>query len=666
MNRSNVRQSVIGNVSSLDAGQVLLPAFVIKRSSGLYVDISALDSPELMQRFVERVFAENAIFTSLNYPLFLKLMFEYSPQDINQLIDGFEREGKPPEIKIAEDIVAFDPARREIYRGLKIQKGGESAEYFFEQVTIDVEFEEPIYGEEDEHGEYPQTGVERGTRAERAFLDFDEFVAAMWAKGLRYGIDETAVRNAIDTDRVDRIGIAAQKLAVSGQDSSIAELFDLMHRDDRPRMLAGGRMDLRQYSNRFPQVTAGTRLFSKVPRKLGVSGWSVQGRELSPEGVKDFDITTLAGPGTAVEKLANGDYCVVATIDGFLNIDTQTSQVAVSEKIVNRSGVSTRTTGDLTLSGDEFDEHGEVQEKRAVTGLHMNFFADVFGEITSNGGRVVFKQAISGGSANSPGGAISVEGIASCATLLARRGVVEVASAESTLIIGRVVRIKRAIRCDIVADQVEIEYAEGCSIAAKQIKLGESTARKSVPTQVLLMLPDIEPYEKAIAVALAERKAAEAELVVKQERLSSLAMNVDMKTYLSLEPRIRTKSLVMSPAQEANWKALLGRLGPALRDLQKIQADIKTVGEQIAGCAVRIEKLKAESKAASTGVGCQIDQVSGDTSVRGRRMRADAPALDSLPTKELRARMNESLDTDVKIFFDHAGSVSWPVNAAAP
>jgi 2-keto-3-deoxy-galactonokinase len=165
---------------------------------------------------------------------------------------------------------------------------------------------------------------------------------------------------------------------------------------------------------------------------------------------------------------------------------------------------------------------------------------------------------------------------------------------------------------------------------------------------------------------LAERKAAEAEMVVKQERFSSLATNADMKTYLSLEPRIRTKSLVMSPAQEANWKALLGRLGPALRDMQKIQADIKAVGEQIAVCAARIEKLKAEREAANAAVGCQIDQVSGDTSVRGRRLSADSPALDSLPPKDLRARLHESLESDLRIFFDHAGSVRWPVNAAAP
>lgn len=665
VNRSNLNQSVIGNVASLGQGQVLLPAFVTKRGNGLYVNLSALDSRELLARFVERVFAENAMFLKLDYPQFLKLLFEYSTQEINVLADDFERNGKQPEIKIADDIVAFPASRQEIYRGLKIQSDGDRADYFFEQVTIDIEFDEPIYGEEDEHGDYPQTGVERRTRTERIFLDFDEFVAAMWAKGLRFGIEEALVRKAIETDSVERLSIASQKLPQPGCDSTIAELFDLMHRDDRPRMLSGGRIDLRQYSNRFPQVSAGTRLFSKVPRKLGVSGWNVQGRELLAETVKDFDINTLAGTGTFIEKLDNGDAFVVASIDGFLSIDEQSSQVTVSEKIINRSGVSTRTTGDLTLSGEEFDEYGEVQEKRAVTGLHMNFFANVFGDITSSGGRVVFKKTISGGSANSPGGTISVEGIASGASLLARRGNVDAVSAESSLVVGRVVRIQRAVRCDIVADLVEIDYAEGCVIAAKQIKIGEATARKNIATQVLVLLPDIERYERLITDAIAERNAVVAELAVKQERFAAATASVDMKSYLSLEPRIRAKSLQMTAAQEANWKALLGRLGPALREIQKIQGDLKVARQQLVDCDAQLEKLKIERETANAAAWCQIDQVSGDTSVRGRRLRADLPALDGLPPKDLRSRLNESIESDLRIFFDSSGSVCWPGNDAA-
>ena len=154
-----------------------------------------------------------------------------------------------------------------------------------------------------------------------------------------------------------------------------------LHRDDSPAILANGRIDLGFFKNHFPQVAEGTRLLQKMPRRLGQPGRDIDGSVLEAELPRDFEIEDLAGPGTRVERNAKGEFLVAAR-DGFLNIDAKSQQVSVTEKIVNREGVSQRTTGNLILVGDHYEEHGEVQEHRtvAVFPAAMAFREEVIGQ----------------------------------------------------------------------------------------------------------------------------------------------------------------------------------------------------------------------------------------------------------------------------------------------
>jgi uncharacterized protein (DUF342 family) len=651
--------SVIGDVATLQAGQVLLPAFVVKRGDGLYLDLSALDSPGIFLRFVERLFATEACFADLDYDLFLRLTFDYTASDIAAMLDRFESQGKSPEVRIARDIVSFPLGRQTLYRGIKLSPDGKLAEYLFEQIAVDKEIETPVYGEADENGDYPIVGVEKTLVSERAYLDFDEFVAAMWIKGLRYGIDAEQVRGSIAADRSERLIIAHQKDPRQGIDASIEERTDALHRDDSPHILPDGRMDLRQFRNRFPQVSAGMQLVRKLPRQAGASGWNVQGQELLPDVLQDFDITTLAGPGTRIERSEAGEF-VVASMDGFLNIDTQSSQLSVSEKIISREGVNARTTGDLALSGDEFEEHGEVQEMRAVNGHHMTFFANVFGKVNSDGGRIVFKLGITGGTARSAGGTITVEGAASSATLEARRGVVDVVSAENCLLIGQTVRVGHAVRCDILADDVVIEHAEACAIAAKNAKIGKTAQRKDVDTIVTLLMPDVASYEKQIDESADERKQAEEMLVARRAALTGLASQPDMKTYLSLQPKIKSKTLVMTAEQERNWQVLLARLAPVLREYARIHGEIQKLQQVISECETLVESLKQERIEAISAVHCEIGEITGDTIVRSRHLRPDTPALANLVAKELHAKLRDAGTPAERIFSGDSGGLVWP------
>lgn len=618
-------------------GDVPLPSFILIQDDALLVDISALDSPELLRRFVDRVFATDACFEGLDYATFLKLLFEAQPHDINALLEDYDRRGTTPWLRLANNIVPFAPQRQALYRGLSLKNG--RADYFFEPVSSD-------------HEEDGRTVTTVET------LCFDEFVAAMWRKGLRYGIDEALVRQKLAEAKAERLSVASPRVPTEGADASIGDTAKSMQRNDAPRLRNDGRVDLARYENRFPQINAGQRLFCKLPSIPGVPGHDIEGNELPAAPVKDFSLRDLAGPGTQIEHIeGEGDY-VVALINGFLNVDATTGCVSVSEKIINKVGVNARTTGNLSLAGQEYEEHGEVQEKRNVDGHHMSFYADVFGNISSSGGRVLIKRALAGGSAKSPGGSVIVEGSASRASIDA--GEVTIKSAEGCLIIADRVCIDSAVMCDIVADTVEIAHAQGCAIAARHVAIKRSEARRAESNLVCMLLPDLAAFDAnhaELESALSTSVAAEAPL---REQIAALTAEPDMKSYMALAPKIRAKEMVLRGEQEANWQKLVARLAPRIKDVSRLNGQLQELRKTSATLRERItdnQRLRAEALAA---VDCRIDDIGSETLVRLRRVRFDDPPLARLPTKELRQRLHEAGLPAERIYFGDAGSLVWP------
>ncbi|MBI4984870.1 MAG: DUF342 domain-containing protein [Rhodocyclales bacterium] len=647
-------KSVIGTVADLTAGQILLPPFVLRQDDGLVVDLTALNARGLMAQFVERVFAAGARFVDLDYEVFLNLVFLWSLEDIAGNVAELRKRGRHPRLRLARDVVAFPEERRGIYRSVKLDAGGKSAEFMFEQISVEREEADGA------------TTDGSGTRKvkERLYADFDEFVAALWTKGVRFGIDAKAVRDAIARDQVERLVFAKATVPSQGKDAGIDEQTDLLHRDDAPRLLSNGRMDLRQYRNRFPQVTAGTRLFKKLPRLGGRSGWDVQGRELEPVAVKDFDIETLAGPGTRVLRDGGVEF-VVAAKDGFLDIDANSGQISVVDKIVSRAGVSMRTTGDLSLAGDDYEEHGEVQEKRAVEGHNMTFFADVYGNLLSDGGCITVKRSIASGSARSPGGRIVVADSASRATLEALGGEVTAARAESCLIVAARVVVGRAVSCDIVADEVEIEQCEGCAIAAKKVVLKSAGARKDEATAVTLLLPDLSRLDKELAELEKTRAKLGPAIDQRKADLQALTAHADMKRYMSIQPLLKAKTLVMNPTQQGQWETLLDRVAPLLRRVAQLTEELKPLRADFETTEQEIAALEQARDAAARGISCEFGEVTGDARAHTYRPDLDAPPLSSLPAKDLHRRLREIGNAGSRLFSASGGSFSWQPPAGA-
>jgi len=127
-----------------------------------------------------------------------------------------------------------------------------------------VEYQEPVYAEPTRtqrlsgtESEAAIIGYTAKIKSEPTKLDFDEFVAAMWLQGIKFGIDSNAVRQAISGDKLLRMPVAAYLEPTPGRDAEIKEMCAELHRDNSPKMLLNGKADLGAFKNRFPRFQRG-------------------------------------------------------------------------------------------------------------------------------------------------------------------------------------------------------------------------------------------------------------------------------------------------------------------------------------------------------------------------------------------------------------------------
>lgn len=643
--------STIGNLADLKEGEVALPKFIVKNDEGLLVDLSRLDSSASFTLFVERVFSSGSRFSDLDYARFLELLYDYPPEKIAAASKALTTRGKPPLIRFAADIVAFDPERRALYKTVRISDS--VAEYVFEPVMLERVVDAPTSGE-------GGNGNPAAVVPERTSLAFDEFVADMWSKGIRYGIDVAAVRGAIDSDTFGRVVVARKLDPVPGKDAEVQEQMEGMHRDDAPKELANGRVDLTQFKNHFPQVMKGARLLKKIPRTLGVAGRMVDGATVEPPLPKDFDLATLAGLGVQLERGEQGEF-IVAELDGFLSIDTQTNLIAVTEKIVDHGGVSARTTGNLHLTCDEFEEHGEIQEKCIVEGKNITVFADVFGTVISSGGNIQLRKNLVGGEAINHDGDITIDGLVSGAVVHARTGAVTIKRAENSIIIGQRVNIESAAKCDVCGDDVAVEKAAGCAIAGKAVRLATAEPRQEREVVVSMLVPDLSGYDQEINAI--RKKIEEIESALARKRrdadAEAAAAQGEARNYLLLEAKLRKKEITLNPEQMANLKKLAIRVAPGLKLLNQLNGEVRSLQAEKEVYEGKSAALIQYKQDASADISCSIQAPYGETLVRTMKTKPGAVPLADLEPKQFKAQLlAPSLPAD-RIFSGEGGPFEW-------
>eukprot|EP01034_Spumella_vulgaris_P031895 gene31895-39404_t len=256
-----------------------LPSAIVKRADGVFFKGDATAAACLAG--VNHYFLAGAYFAGLDYAVFIRVLYGVGAELPQNLKDQ-------QLIRFAGSVEPFQARRRELYKSVRIVNG--EAEYYFEPVFFNVPDMPP----------------------EPARLNFDEFVADMWVKGIRFGIDAPAVKATIAAGRVARL-IAARRLnATPGRDAAIVEVSQSIHRSNAPREMANGRFDLHTFQNRFPQVQPHVKLLRKVPRSPGLRGYELSGIPLEPAEPRDMELSSVAGAGTMLEQAGGMPVVIVA------------------------------------------------------------------------------------------------------------------------------------------------------------------------------------------------------------------------------------------------------------------------------------------------------------------------------------------------------------------
>jgi hypothetical protein len=601
-----------------------LSSAIVKRENGVYFDAKA--TALACQAAVNQVFLGSAYFAGLDYAVFIRALYHCGPE----LPDSMKDKAL---LRFADSVEMFPAPRRELYKAVKLING--EAEYYFEPVFFEVPDMPP----------------------QPARLKFDEFVSDMWVKGIRFGIDAPAVRDAIASGRVLRIIVARRLNATPGRDAAIVEVSPDLHRSNAPKEKADGKLDLHTFQNRFPQVKPNVKLLRKVPRAPGVRGFELSGIVIEPPMPKDIELDTVAGPGTVVENLPDGEY-LVSGVEGFISVDPGSKRLSIGPKIISREGVSARTTGNLVLTG-EYEEFGEVQEQRMVDGGNITIHGDVFGNINSRGGDIVLHRNLVGGTTANADGNINVKGVASGAVLQTKKGEVHMARAESCIISGTRVVIGEASNCEIMAEEVVIKVAEGCAVAARRIEIGSAGPRKQTEMLIFPLVPDTTKYDKKIAELTVQVVQFEKEAARRKAEIDAITEQAEVRNYLTLATRVRKREVMLTPEQEPLFHKMAAAVGPSLKAVAKLSLNLKAVQVQVQQAQEQVSLVERQKMMVIRGSRCSVAEVTGDILVRSMKFNPDTGPAYDLGPKELKAKVRATTSGLNAIFIGSSGSVDW-------
>ena len=633
----------------------LTPNFVVKQADGVIVLIEHLQLADDFVAFVDRMHACGERFAGMNFELVQKLLYDADA------LAFFKSSSK--ELRIASDIVPFPELRKKLYRAVKVLENGKRVEYLFEPVTMEVTHQEPVYGEPDDTGLTPIIDYVDKTEDVPATLNFDEFFAAIWLKGVKFGLDELAIREAIGGATSMRRTIARQLDPTAGRDAEIKEASPDLHRDNSPKILANGKADLSQFKNRFPQMAKGARLLKKLPRVLGRQGRTVGGDLIEPALPKDLDLYALTSVGTKVEVCEDGEY-IVATLDGFLTLDPKSNQVSVTEKIENKGGISVKTTGDLVLNVDEFVEHGEVQEGRVVKGRNMTFLSDVFGRVISEGGNIHLKKNLSGGVADTLSGDIELASHVSRSLVRSGDGEVMANFCESSTLIGKCVRVEHAVSCEIVADEIEAGILEGCMVVAKKIHIHTSDEHRGNENLVTLLIPDLSRFDQLISKLQNDIAEARSQIGDKTQQLDLLKSDSEFAKFLVLAERIKSGTIKITPDQAVNWRKLVEKHAQPFAQSAKLLPALEVLETTVKQAEDELKVAVHERIVATEGVSCVIDHIVGQTSVRTMCSVSGVAGLAAMQPAQIRETLLRMDAGKMRIFSENSGTINWQFDAS--
>lgn len=307
----------------------------------------------------------------------------------------------------------------------------------------------------------------------------------------------------------------------------------------------------------------------------------------------------------------------------------------------------------------DMTEHHEVAEGRTVQGHDMTFHAPVYGEVVSDGGRIHLENCLGWGKAVNPGGYIKVKQRTFNATLQAPGGVVEIASAESCLIIGREVRVREAVKCQIFAHTLHIGTATGCMVAARNIDIRRAKPHKLEPNLITLVVPELVDVSELLEPLHAEMALTKSGVDGLTARIDAFKADAALAQYLAIRVKVRAGMAKLTSDQTQGYVQMEERWEETAKALELAVAERRPLAKALAATAAQVQLIRDAQDARLADCRCKIAHVDGETIVRQLLEAHDDPDLSLIPLPMIPKILFRN-DASVKVICAvHEGKVDW-------
>jgi hypothetical protein len=319
------------------------------------------------------------------------------------------------------------------------------------------------------------------------------------------------------------------------------------------------------------------------------------------------------------------------------------------------------TTDNLPPVIFEIIEHDEVPEGRVIQGHDMIFHGAVYGELVSSGGTVGFENTLGWGKVVNPMGRVHSRKRAFHATVQAPGGVIDLATAESCLIIGREVTVREAIKCQIFAHTLHIGTAAGCMIAGRNVHIRHAQDCKGEPNMITMVVPDMPDLTEVLAQLNAEIAELSPRIDALTARINALKSDAALSQYLAIRAKVRVGILELSGDKAEGYAQMAERLEDTAKALESAVAERRQLAESLATVTKKVNDMRQEQAARLADCRCKIETVGGETIVRQLLEAHDDPDL-SLIDLPMIPKILFRNDASLKFLYAvHQGKVDWSV-----
>lgn len=294
-----------------------------------------------------------------------------------------------------------------------------------------------------------------------------------------------------------------------------------------------------------------------------------------------------------------------------------------------------------------------------IKGRNMTFHAPVYGDVFSDGGTIRLENSFGWGRAVNPSGIIKARTRTFNATLQAPGGRVELASAESCLIIGHEVNVREAVKCQIFAHTLRIEKATGCLIAGRDIEIHHSRPYKQEPNVITMVVPEVPDLDAMLGPIQVQISDMGMRLDQLAAQIGNSKADTTLTQYLTIRAKVRAGMIKLTADQTKGFLEMADRLEDSAKVLEGFVAERTAIAKKLAAAVGQVQAIKNDQGVRLANCRCNILHVDGETIVRQLLDPHDDPDLSLIPLPMIPKILFRN-DASLKFLYAvQTGKVEW-------